>query len=182
MKPKTFVAIALMLSSLVAGLIVVLGYASRKFLPVDLLIFLSIFCAITIFITRNMLEDKVFTASVILMLVAISATFYLTNLKTYYDVVNEYGNPESSPEISLMEAENTYYSAYAQYLVQSTLLYQDQSKAMKAKLTELQRLQLEQALAQQEVVAPVLVPVEEIVPEPEYVYYYYENEGEEDDD
>jgi hypothetical protein len=186
MKPKVFVAIALMLSLLVVGIILIYGYSSNTLLPVYLFSFLILFFAITVFITRKPLEDKIFLASIIFIIIAISATLFLTNLKMYYDIVNEYGNPDTSTEISLMQEENEYYSAYANYLGQRVVEYQTQSKLLESQLTELKKLELERIqqdiVVPEEIIAPI-IPVEEVAPVIEYVYYtdYNEREVENDD-
>jgi hypothetical protein len=181
MKPKVFVAIALMLSLLVVGIILIYGYSSNTLLPVYLFSFLILFFAITVFI-RKPLEDKIFLASIIFIIIAISATLFLTNLKMYYDIVNEYGNPDTSTEISLMQEENEYYSAYANYLGQRVVEYQTQSKLLESQLTELKKLIQQDIVVPEEIIAPI-IPVEEVAPVIEYVYYtdYNEREVENDD-
>lgn len=175
MRPKTFVAVALILSILAVGIIIILGHSNTTLLPIYLLSFLLLFFGASIFFARDLLKGRIIASIVILTLVSLSAVLFLTNFRTYQDAVNEYGNPENSTEISAMQSEIEYYSAYADYLNQRILSYQEQSKVMEAQLEELNRLELEKA--QQEAAAPIIAPIEEIAPEPEYIYYYeYEEE------
>jgi len=139
MKPKTYVAIALMLSVLVAGTIIVLGLSSRVLLPIYLVLFFIAFFAVGVFITRKLLEDKIFITCIMLLILAISAASFLVSLKTYHEIINTYGNPDSSPEISLMQTENTYYSTYADYLTQRIALNQEQYNVLKNKLLQEQQ-------------------------------------------
>jgi hypothetical protein len=178
MKPKIFVAVALMLSVLVAGLILIFGYSSNVILPVYLLAFLLIFSAMNIYVLRNSLTDKIIMTSILLILLSISATLFLTNLKVYHEIINKYASPEQSSEISLMQSQNEYYSVYTSYLNQEISAYQNQTKIMENKLEELKRLQLEKA--QQKTVVTVVTPPVETAPQIEYVYYpYNENDGRE---
>jgi len=147
MKPKVYVAIALMLSILVAGLILILGLSKSTLLPIYLIIFFAIIIVLFIFSARESLQDNAVTIGIVLMLIALSATLYLTNLKTYYDIVNTYSNPDSAPEIKLLQSQNDYYYAYANYLNQSILVYQDRIKQLEAQLSELQKLELANQLA-----------------------------------
>jgi hypothetical protein len=146
MKPKTYVAIALMLSILVAGIILITGLSGEVLLPVYLLIFFLIYSAIVIIISQKQLEDNIFAACILLVFLSISATFFLISIKTYNDVVNEFGNPDNSPEISLMQTENNYYSIYADYLNQIILQYQSNNKIIENQLVQLKQLRLDQAM------------------------------------
>jgi hypothetical protein len=186
MKPKIYVAIALILSILVAGVILLLGLSNKSLLPAYLLLFILTIFAISVIILRDMMQNKLVIASIVLVLIAISATFYLTNLRTYHDIVKEYGNSANSPEITLMQSENDYYSAYADYLNQMITQYQDQNKMLETKLAELEKLKLAQIQAQQQQMAtPVIEPITEIIPpETSYITYVYpdnEMEGSYDD-
>jgi uncharacterized protein involved in propanediol utilization len=186
MKPKVFVGIALMLSILVAGLILIFGFVSTVMLPVYLLSFLLIFFAIAIISMRTSLEDKILITSVILILLSISATMFLTNLRTYYDVANEYSNPESVPEIQLLQLENQYYSEYANYLNLKVSEYQMQIKAEETQLAVLDKLRqelIDQQNAAAIAAAEAALQQQNTVPEDYYINYNYEREyGEEDDD
>jgi hypothetical protein len=146
MKPKTYFAIALMLSILVAGIILITGLSGEVLLPVYLLIFFLIYSAIVIIISQKQLEDNIFAACILLVFLSISATFFLISIKTYNDVVNEFGNPDNSPEISLMQTENNYYSIYADYLNQIILQYQSNNKIIENQLVQLKQLRLDQAM------------------------------------
>ena len=184
MKPKLFVLIALMLSILVAGIILILGYATRNLLPLYLLVFMLIFFAVNIFLLKNDLTNRIIIiGSIILVLIVISSTLFLTSLKTYYDVVNEYGNFENSVELNQMQLENDYYLAYAEYLDQRISEYKNQSKLMENQLAQLKNISMEQLQLQQNI---PIIPIEEIVPtvsEVTYDTYYPERDyGEGEDD
>jgi hypothetical protein len=182
MKPKIFVAIALMLSILVAGLIIIVGFSSKVLLPIYLLLFLLVFFAIGIYVMRDLLTDKIIIAGIIVVILSISVALFMTNLKNYYDATSEYTNPQASSEINLMQSQNDYYLAYAEYLGQRISEYQNQTSMMENKLKEMKRLRLE--TTQQEVVVTTPPPVETVQPI-EYIYYYdddRENEREEYDD
>jgi len=182
MKPKIYAGIALMLALLVAGMILILGLARDALLPIYLLIFFLIYSAIGIFAMRKSLDDKIFAACIIMVIISISGTFYLTSLKSYHQVINLYGNPDNSPEISLMQAENTYYSVYADYLNQIVLQYQSNNKILENQLTQLKQLKLDQAMQQavlstsynnsNNVSSPLI-----IVPETSYITYSYPDNG-----
>ena len=141
MRPKTYVAIGLIVSILVFGLIIISGISTKTLLPIFLLSFLMIFFASCIFIFRKSLDNNILAVSILLLLIAISATIFLTSLKTYYDVVNVYGTPDNAPDIGKIQSEINYYSAYANYLNQLITVYQNRTKTMEDQLTALERLQ-----------------------------------------
>jgi hypothetical protein len=183
MKPKIFVGIAIMLSILVAGLILVLGFSSDAILPVSLLIFLLAFSALTIYVARGSLEGKVFIAIAMLTLLALSTTFYLTSLKTYHEVVNTYGTLDSSPEIQLIQSQNDYYLAYADYLNHIISEYQARSKTLEAQLNILQKLELAQQQANIAPPTPTITPVPVTnPPETSYITYPVQESNEGNDE
>jgi len=200
MKPKIYVAIALMLALLVAGVIIILGISTSALLSVYLLLFFLIYSAIAIISMRKVLENKIFAACIILILLSISATFFLTSLKSYNVALKVYGDANNAPEISLMQTENTYYSVYADYLNQIVLQYQSNNKILENQLTQLKQLRLDQAMQQailqgqqqallqtqqqtlqQELLANATSQVI-TVPETSYITYSYPNNGGVNDD
>ena len=149
---------------------------------------------------RKVLENKIFAACIILILLSISATFFLTSLKSYNVALKVYGDANNAPEISLMQSENTYYSVYADYLNQIVLQYQSNNKILENQLTQLKQLRLDQAMQQailqgqqqallqtqqqtlqQELLANATSQVI-TVPETSYITYSYPNNGGVNDD
>jgi flagellar biosynthesis protein FliP len=181
MKPRIYVAIGLMITSLVAGLIMILGLSSNTLLPIYMMLFLMAYSAMIVFMMRDSLGQNMFAACIILVILAISATFFLMNLKTYHQILNDYGNPDTSAELSLMQTENTYYTAYAEYLFQRVLEYQNQSIIISNNLAELEKLRLEKA--QQASIAPNASDNSSqiSIPENYYITYYPEGYGEGND-
>ena len=148
MKPKIFVGFAIMLAILAAGTIIVLGLASNVMLPVYLLLFFIVFIVILLFLIKELLGEKIVIAGALLVLFAISATMLLVNLKTYHEVLSEYGNPNNVPEIQLLQLENNYYSEYANYLNTKISEYQMLIDTAGIQLAALD--QLKQAMVQQQ--------------------------------
>lgn len=193
MKPKVFVLISLMLSILVAGLILILGYASDTLLPLYLVAFLIVFVIVTMLLLKSLFTDKMFVVMIImLILLAMSLALLLTNLKNYYDVVNFYEDSNNLDELNQMQSQIDYNLAYVDYLNQEIIAYKAQSKSMQDQLTGLKRLQLEQAIQQyndallansitvtNNDVTGILVEDTTI---PVITEYYYENDDYEEDD
>jgi len=180
MKPKVYVLIALLLSVIVAGLILILGLVSRKLLPLYLIIFLLIIFIYGIFLIKKTLTDKVFIIGIILLvMLAISLTLFLTNLKTYYDVTSNYGNLENT-DFKQMQSETEYYLAYAEYLKQELNNYQSQSRIMELNLANLKQIELEKLQQQNSVnnipiIEPVPVDVP-VLPTEDNIQYRYTND------
>jgi len=182
MKPKTYVAIALMTAALAAGLIIIVGLSSMRLLPVYLLSFLLIYFTACIVMARKSLKEKlkdkniIFAACIILAMLAISATFFLTNLKTYYDAVNT-----DSLQLSQMQSQNDYYAKYITYLDQKIMIYQNQTKVMENKLAELQKNKQLQTQKETLVLNQSITP-QITIPETSYITYpnYRSREGNDD--
>ena len=179
MKPKLFVGMSIMFAILVAGIILVLGLSSHTMLPVYLLSFFLAFFAVCTFLIREALGEKILVASVILVLLAISTTMFLVNLKMYHEVLNEYGNPSTTPEIELMQLQNQYYLEYANYLNIKVSEYQMKIAAEQVQLIELNKLK--QELTQSGNIAPDNTS-QTTVPQDSYTLpQYTEYEGENND-
>ncbi|MGV8086944.1 MAG: hypothetical protein ACP5N1_04905 [Candidatus Woesearchaeota archaeon] len=183
MKPKIFVLIALMLSLLAIGIILIVGYANSTLLPLYLIIFLLAFFALNMFFLKdNFTEKTLIIAGIILVLLTISSTLLLTNLKTYYDVSSQY-DFENSEEFIQTQLDTDYYLAYANYLNERVIEYNNKTKLMENQLAELKKIELEQ-LKQETIIVPPPEEINPIIYEEYYEYYYeeYEEEDEEDDD
>jgi len=173
-EPKIYVAAALMIAILVAGLIIITGLSSSASLFTYLVSFLLIYSSACIYIARNILGNKIILASILLFILALSIVFFLSSYRAYQDISGKYNN---SAEISLMQSQNDYYMTYANYLNQSIMMYQNQTRAMENQLAELQRLKASQA---QQTKQDVFIPSAPQITVPETSYINYSTKGRED--
>lgn len=132
---KTNMAISLWLFVFLVGTIVLFGFATA-FFPWFYFFFILIFLSLIVISIKSLEKNTKILALLLVVLVALSATFFASNLKVYFDTTSEFTNSNLA-QINSLIAQNEYYVSYLNYTSNEIKNLQSINQQLQQKLNNL---------------------------------------------
>lgn len=144
MKLKIFLALALIISIFSASTILLIGLLKSSVFPYIYFIFILIFLVISLVSIKSIFPEKtnISLALILIIFIALSISFFGTNLKIYSDKYQESVNKNSTlaSEINTLVQSNAYYQTYITFLNNEISKTKNDAKTIQAEINQINSL------------------------------------------